>query len=58
LDRFRAKPSWFKFWGGNLCEQVLTLDDPVPFIGLFLGGLAKLMSPKVRAAKLVRARRE
>lgn len=57
-DRFRAKPSWFKFWGGNLCEQVLTLDDPVPFIGLFLGGLAKLMSPKVRAAKLVRARRE
>jgi predicted ATP-grasp superfamily ATP-dependent carboligase len=54
-DRFRAKPSWFKFWGRELCEQVFTLDDPLPFFGLFVGGVARLMSPKVRAAKLIKA---
>ena len=54
-DRFRAKPSWFRFWGRDLCEQVLTVDDPFPFFGLFVGGLARLMSPKVRAAKLIKA---
>lgn len=54
-DRFRAKPSWFKFFGRDLCEQVFTLDDPAPFLGLALGGIGQLLSPKVRAAKLIKA---
>ena len=51
-DRFRAKPSWFKFWGADQCEQVFSWDDPGPFLGLTLDGLRRLMSPTVRAAKL------
>ena len=35
--------------------QVLTLDDPLPCFGLCVGGIARLMSPKVRAAKLIKA---
>lgn len=54
-DRFRAHPSWFRFLGRDLCEQVFTFDDPAPFLGLALGGIAKLLSPKVRAAKLIKS---
>jgi predicted ATP-grasp superfamily ATP-dependent carboligase len=51
-DRFRAEPSWLKFWGRDLCYQVLSLRDPGPFLALGLSGLARLTSPKVRAEKL------
>lgn len=54
-DRFRARPSWFKFWGNDLCYQVLSMDDPAPFLGLVVGGIKKLMSSKVRAEKLLKA---
>ena len=53
-DRLRANPSWFKFWGRDLCYQVLSLSDPGPFVALGLSGLMKLSSSKVRAAKLKR----
>ncbi len=51
-DRFRAKPSWFRFFGKDLCYQVLSLRDPGPFLSLGLGGLQKLLSPQVRRDKL------
>lgn len=51
-DRFRAKPSWFKFFGADQSEQVFSWDDPGPFLGLTLDGIRRLMSPSVRAAKL------
>lgn len=54
-DRFRAAPSWFRFFGRDLCYQVLSLRDPGPFLSLGLGGLRKLLSPQVRADKLKRA---
>lgn len=50
-DRFRAKPSWFRFFGRGLCYQVLSATDPGPFLSLGLGGIRKLMSPQVRADK-------
>jgi len=50
-DRFRADPSWFRFFGRDLCYQVLSLRDPGPFLALAMGGIAKLLSPEVRAAK-------
>jgi len=50
-DRFRAEPSWFHFWGRDLCYQVLSVQDPGPFLGLGLSGLARLLSPKTRAEK-------
>jgi predicted ATP-grasp superfamily ATP-dependent carboligase len=51
-DRFRAKPSWFKFFGRDQCEQVFSWSDPGPFLALTLDGIRRLMSPTVRAAKL------
>ena len=53
-ERFRARPSWFKFFGRDLCYQVLSLRDPGPFLAIALGGLRRLMSPRVRAEKLGR----
>ena len=49
--RFRAKPSWFHFFGSDLCYQVLSLRDPGPFLALGLSGIKRLLSPEVRAAK-------
>jgi D-aspartate ligase len=51
-DRFRAKPSWFRFFGADQCEQVFTWDDPGPFLALTFDGVRRLMSPMVRSAKL------
>jgi len=50
-DRFRARPSWFRFFGRDLCWQVLSLRDPGPFLALGLSGARKLRKPEVRAAK-------
>jgi D-aspartate ligase len=51
-DRFRAKPSWFRFFGPNQCEQVFSWSDPGPFVGLTVDGVRRLLSPAVRDAKL------
>jgi len=51
-DRFRAQPSWFRFWGEDLCYQVLSWRDPAPFLAILVAGVRKLLSPKIRAAKL------
>ena len=53
-DRFRARPSWFRFFGRDLCYQVLSLRDPGPFLAIGLSGLRRLLSPRVRAEKLGR----
>ena len=51
-DRFRARPSWFRFFGRDQCEQVFSWSDPGPFLGLTLDGVRRLLSPAVREAKL------
>ena len=53
-ERFRARPSWFRFWGRDLCYQVLSPSDPGPFLALGLSGLARLAKPSVRESKLRR----
>lgn len=53
-ERFRARPSWFRFFGRDLCYQVLSLQDPGPFLALGLGGLRRWLDPAVREAKLGR----
>lgn len=50
-DRFSAEPNWFRFFGTNLCYQVLSVRDPGPFLALLIGGVRRLLNPSVREAK-------
>ncbi len=51
-DRFRFKPSWFKFWGKNVFYQDGSWRDPLPMLMGCLEGVAKYMNPSFRKAKL------
>ena len=53
-DRWKARPSWFKFWGTDLCYQEGSADDPLPIVAGFLAGLRKYLSPRFRRGKLGR----
>ena len=53
-DRWRARPSWFKFWGPDMCYQEGALDDPAPIVAGFLSGLGKYLNPSFRRGKLGR----
>jgi hypothetical protein len=50
--RKSTHPSFFKFFGRNVCYQTLAADDPMPFAGFVLGMLRKYANPKVWKAKL------
>lgn len=50
--RFKARPSWFKFFGRRLCYQDLSIHDPFIFLAGLMNGLSKLLSPSYRKAKL------
>ncbi len=51
-ERFRFKPSWFKFWGKNVYYQDGSLKDPFPMLMGCLEGVVKYMNPSFRKAKL------
>lgn len=51
-DRWRAKPSWFKLWGEDLCYQEGSLDDPLPAVAIFVDGLMRFLNPRTRKDKL------
>jgi predicted ATP-grasp superfamily ATP-dependent carboligase len=51
-NRFRSKPSWFKFFANNLHFQDGSLSDPMPvFAGIFMG-IIKYTNPAFRRGKL------
>ena len=44
--------NFFKFFGKDVCYQTFGWDDPLPFLGFFLGMARKYASPSVWRAKL------
>jgi predicted ATP-grasp superfamily ATP-dependent carboligase len=50
-ERFRAKPSWFKFFGRDVYYQDGSLSDPLPMLAGVLIGLRKYADPKFFRAK-------
>lgn len=50
-DRFRANPSWFKFFGKDLYYQDLSCKDFVPFICGIWGNIKKQLNPEFRKSK-------
>ena len=51
-DRFKFRPSWFKFLGKNVFYQDGSFKDPLPIFMGCLEGVAKYMNPSFRKAKL------
>jgi predicted ATP-grasp superfamily ATP-dependent carboligase len=47
-DRFRAKPSWFKFFGRNMHEELFSWSDPLPSFVFTLSMFLRLFSAKER----------
>lgn len=47
-DRFRAKPSFFRFFGRNLCDEIFSWADPLPTIAFGLVFFSRLLSKKSR----------
>lgn len=50
-ERFKSKPSWFHFFGANLCYQEGSRDDFLPAIAGFIEGLGKYLNPTFRRKK-------
>lgn len=51
-NRFKTRPSWFKFLGKNIYYQDMSsLSDPLPFIAGTLGNIIKQLSPEFRKQK-------
>jgi len=51
-DRFSTKPSWFKFFGKNICYEDGSISDPLPMMSGFLLGIKKYLNPSFRKSKL------
>lgn len=51
-DRFKFKPSWFKFFGKNVSYQDGVWNDPLPMLAGMFAGVVKYMNPEFRKAKL------
>ena len=41
-QRFKLQPSFFKFFDKNLSYDIISADDPLPIIGIFLTSILKL----------------
>jgi len=53
-DRFRAEPSFFKFFGGNLSDQIISLRDPGPIVGFCLENFISLFDWQARKTRYSR----
>jgi predicted ATP-grasp superfamily ATP-dependent carboligase len=53
-DRFRAKPNFFKFFGRNLYDQIISLRDPGPIFGFFLENCLALFDWPTRKTRYSR----
>jgi predicted ATP-grasp superfamily ATP-dependent carboligase len=50
-NRFKFKPSWFKFFGKNIFYQDGSWRDPYPMLFVFLEGIKKYINPEFRKSK-------
>jgi predicted ATP-grasp superfamily ATP-dependent carboligase len=50
-DRFRATPSFFKFFGRNLYDQIISFTDPGPILGFCLENLLVLFERESRKTR-------
>lgn len=50
--RRKTWPPFFRFFGRDVCEQLMTADDPMPFVGFVLGMIKKYAHPGVWRKKL------
>ncbi len=48
-QRFKTRPSFFKFFDADTTYQVLSAKDPGPIMAYVLENLAVLLNPKERA---------
>ena len=51
-DRFKFKPSWFRFFGSNVSYHDGSWSNPLPMLAGCLAGFLKYLDPEVRKAKL------
>ena len=51
-NRFKFKPSWFRFFGKNVSYHDGSWDNPLPMLAGCLAGFLKYLDPEVRKAKL------
>lgn len=51
-DRFRFKPSWFKFFGKNVSYHDGAWNDPLPMFAGMFAGVVKYLNPEFRKSKL------
>ena len=51
-DRFRTKPSWFRFFGKHIHYQDMGMGfDPLPWFTGTLGNIVKILNPEFRRKK-------
>jgi len=53
-ERFRAEPSFFKFFGKNLHDQIISLRDPGPILGFCLENFIALFNGNSRKRRYSR----
>jgi predicted ATP-grasp superfamily ATP-dependent carboligase len=53
-ERFRAEPSFFRFFGRDLHDQIIALRDPGPLVGFCLDNVIALFRRKSRAERYLR----
>lgn len=51
-NRFKFRPSWFRFFGKNVSYHDGSWDNPLPMLAGCLAGFLKYLDPEVRKAKL------
>jgi len=51
-DRFKFKPSWFKFFGKDVSYHDGSWSDPLPMLAGMFAGVIKYMNPEFRKSKL------
>lgn len=51
-DRFRFRPSWFRFFGRNVHYQDGSFKDPLPMLMGCVSGILKYLHPVFRKSKL------
>ena len=53
-ERFRAQPSFFKFFGRDLSDQIISLRDPGPMLGFCLENFISLFDWEARKTRYSR----
>ena len=51
-ERFRFKPSWFKFFGKDVSYHDGSWSDPLPMVAGMFAGVVKYLNPDFRKSKL------